>query len=128
MHLSRSKLVAAICTHGWPITSPEIAILERADAEILPAPHAAALAQALRTDVEGLAPSPEDPVNEFLAWLYSDEFNQVVTSWAAKHDGAVGPLAEEVRTKMLTPARRSSGSGGHTQWLQTLRAILKAIE
>jgi len=128
MKLSRSELVAAISTHGWPITSPEVSRLERADVEMLSAPQATAVAQSLRTGVEALAPGPEDPVGEFLTWLYSDEFDQVVNNWAAEHDRADRPVADEVRTKMLAPARRSSGPAGRTQWLQTLRAVLEAME
>ncbi len=128
MNLSRSDLVTVISTQGWPITPPEIAVLERADAEQLPAAQAAALARALRTGIEALAPGPEDPVGEFVTWLYSDEFDHVVADWAARHERAADPVAKEVRTKMLAPTRRSSGPNGRTQWLQTLRAILEAME
>ena len=128
MNLSRSQLVIAMSGHGWPVTSSELAILERADAELVPARHAGALARALRTGVEALGPGPKDPVQEFVTWLYSDEFDQVIASWAAEHDRAVDPVAQEARTRMLAPARRSGGPGGRTQWLQTLRAILESIE
>lgn len=128
MKLSRSELVAVISTHGWAITPLELTLLERANAEILPVARAGALARALRTDIEALTPSSEDPVGEFVAWLYSVKFDQVVGIWAAGHGRTAESVAEEARTKMLAPARRSGGPGGRSQWLQMLHAVLEAME
>lgn len=128
MGLSRSDLVSAVSASGWTIKSSELARLERAEADMVPGRYAAALAKALRTSVTSLGPSANDPIAEFLAWLYADEFEHEVASWSVEHRRPVGPTQHDVRTKMLAPARRSGGPGGRTQWLQTLRAILEAME
>lgn len=128
MHLKRSELAAAVSTNGWPATLSEISRLERAPAEMLPAHQAAALARALSTEIEYLVPSPGDPDGKFVAWLYSEEFDQVVANWSAEHDRAFDAVVEEARDKMLAPARRSSGPIGPTQWIWELYAILEAME
>lgn len=128
LKLSRSGLVAATSAEGWPVTVSEMSVIERAGSELLASHNAAALARALRTSMAALAPAPEDPIRVLLAWLYSDDFDREVTSWAAEHDRDVGDVAKEARAKMMAPSRRSSGSLGPEHWLQTLRAILEAME
>jgi len=128
LKLSRSQLVAATSAQGWSLSASEMAIIERAETEVLATPHAAALARALRTGIDALAPTADGPIKEFLAWLHSDDFDREVASWAADHNRDPKDVAREVRSKMMAPSRRSSGPGGPTRWLQTLRAILEAME
>lgn len=125
--LSRSGLAAAVTREGWNASPQDVALLERADAEVLPSAQALALANALKTGIESLAHAAGDPLAEFVAWLHSTEFDQIVSRWATGAGRDPQAAAVEARAKMLAPARRSGGGGGRTQWLQTLQAILEAM-
>jgi transcriptional regulator with XRE-family HTH domain len=125
--LSRSDLAAAVTRAGWNASAQDVALLERSDAEVLLSSQALALAHALKADIESLAHAPGDPLGEFVVWLHSAEFDQIVSRWATRAGRDPQAAAVEARSKMLAPARRSGGGGGKTQWLQTLQAILEAM-
>ena len=125
--LNRSAFAAALSRAGWTPSLQELTLLERADAEVLPRSQASALANALSTAIEDLAPAAGDPLAEFIAWIHSAEFDQIVARWATEAGRDPQAIAVEARSKMLAPARRSAGGGGRTEWLQTLQAILEAM-
>jgi transcriptional regulator with XRE-family HTH domain len=125
--LQMTVFAATVSRYGWPITARNATLLERAQAQLLTADQAAALARALGTGIEALEPSNNDPVKGLLTWLYSDEFERTVLAWAPETSMSASDVAEEARTKMLVAAKRSSGHEGRTEWIQTLRAILEAM-
>ncbi len=125
--LQMTAFAAMVSRYGWTITAQDATLLERTEAQVLRAEQASALARTLGTGIEALAPSDDEPVRKLLTWLYSDEFGRAVQAWAREHEMSASEVAEETRTKMLVAAKRSSGHGGRTEWLQTLHAILEAM-
>ena len=90
---------------------------------------AAALAKVLQVEVETLSISGANELDEFTAWLYSDDFDTEVANWLSRQDSEapVGDLAAKARSRLLVAAKRSGGEGSRPQWIAMLHAVLQDL-
>jgi transcriptional regulator with XRE-family HTH domain len=127
--LKAAQLAGQLRSVGLDVSTNWLFTIEGAKAMDVSESTAAALAKVLQVEVETLSISGANELDEFTAWLYSDDFGAEVASWLSRQDSEtpVDYLAVKARSRLLVAAKRSGGEGSRAQWIAMLHAVLQDL-
>jgi hypothetical protein len=127
--LKATQLAGQLRSFGLDVSTNWLFTIEGAKAMDVSESIAAALAKALQVEITTLSISGANELDEFTAWLYSDDFDAEVADWRSRQDSEtpMGDLAAKARSRLLVAAKRGGGEGSRPQWIAMLHAVLQDL-